>query len=73
MVNSQFAGRRNLDIGTWEKTGLETENWFKENRGLGVSPIAFAIWNVLRKALADKQKKKKNSHICSGDNRFTSL
>lgn len=46
-------------MGTWEKTRLETENWFKENRGLGVSPIAFAIWNVLRKALADKQKKKK--------------
>lgn len=59
-------------MGTWEKTRLETENWFKENRGLGVSPIAFAIWNVLRKALADKQKKK-NSHICSGDYRFTSL
>lgn len=46
-------------MGTWEKTRLETENWFKVNRGLGVSTIAFAIWNVLSKALADKQKKKK--------------
>lgn len=50
-------------MGTWEKTRLETENWFKENRGLGVSPIAFAIWNVLRKALADKQRKKIATYV----------
>lgn len=42
-----------VDVGTWEKVGLDIKNW---NGGLGMPLRAFAIWNVLRKALADDKK-----------------
>ena len=41
---------------TWEKVGLDSKNWFTETGGLGMLLIAFAIWNALRKALADDVK-----------------
>ena len=41
---------------TYEKVGLDIKNWFTETGGLGMPLTEFAIWNVLRKALADDKK-----------------
>lgn len=55
-VSPWFPERGSLDVDTWEKVGLDIRSWFTEYGGNGVPPTAFAIWNVLKKTLADDKR-----------------
>lgn len=71
-VSPWFPRRRTMDVDTWDKVGLDIQNWFTENEGLGTPFTAFATWNVLRKALADEKKavcaqETVDSHPCEGE------
>lgn len=41
-VSPWFPKRRTLDIDKWDKVGLDIQNWFTENEGLGMPLTAFA-------------------------------